>query len=289
MKYGLAIALLALMACERQIPFRDLDFEKKLVINALNEPEAFIETFVGSSTNSIAVPELDDVRGEALVLLKEDDIVVFFDTVIIHDGTIHFPVVAQRGMSYQMEMALEGYPTILTLDSVPRYDPQIEITSVQHATADRRIGLKISDVPGSTKYMLEVLVKGYTLDGTDTVVHQQAVNFSSDDRVFVSNINTTNTTSTFALLDDRMFQGGDQRFEVIVKNELWDKLPFQPTHVQTRLSCISEASFSYYLGILENNHIYGGPLAMRAGNNGNVLDGLGLFAFRTTSLVQEAL
>lgn len=283
MKRWMIIALLGLVACERQIPLKNIEFEQKLVINSLNTSDQFIHTYVGSSVNSVNIPELDDVRGDALVLLKEDDFVVFYDTVIIHNGLIPFNVVAEKGKTYQFEMALDGYPSIRAVDSVPLYNPQLRDLEIFDQSDRYQVRLSIDDVPLQTRYMLEILIEGYMVENGDTVYHERSIDFYSSDKVFVTNINTVNKASSFALMDDVLFADRTWTLDVNLARQDIDQLDIEPTEVKVRMSCISEAMYDYYLGILENNHIYGGPLAMRALNNGNVIQGLGLFSFRTLS------
>ena len=56
---------------------------------------------------------------------------------------------------------------------------------------------------------------------------------------------------------------------------------FVPELLVLRISCISENMFAYYKSILENTHIYGGPLATGFGQFTNVDQGLGIFSFYT--------
>ncbi len=283
MRYVYFIALILVFAsCERQIPLKKFDFEKKLVVNSYNSAGQGFNMYLGSSVNSVQTPELDDARGDAVVLLKENDFPVFFDTVIVHDGKIELPILAKLGKVYQLEIAMDDYPTILARDSVPASIPFYEFDSVLVIGNSYRAEFKVHDVPSSTNYMVELFVRGKLIEGNDTIDHSIPVNFNSGDRVFATNINTIATPSNYALFDDKLFADSYKRIEIIANQESWSRPDFIPQQMEIKLSCISNTMYQYYLGLLENNHIYGGPLATYSLNSGNVEGGLGVFCFTTT-------
>jgi hypothetical protein len=283
MKYLISIALiLTIVSCERQIPLKKFDFEKKLVINSYNSAGQPIKAFVGSSVNSVQIPELDDARGDAVVLLKENGFTTFFDTVIVHDGTIQFPITTKLGKVYQLEVQMDDYPVIQARDSVPSLLPEFEIDTLIVIGNSYRTQFTVTDVPDNTKYMLELFVIGKEIVGSDTTDISIPMKFTSGDRVFVTNINTLSTPENYALFDDKLFRGSNKQIEVIANQEEWSKPNFIAERLEVKLSCISNTMFQYYLGLLENNHIYGGPLATYSLNNGNVDGGLGIFCFTTS-------
>ncbi|NNJ56064.1 MAG: DUF4249 family protein [Bacteroidia bacterium] len=281
--------LIALCSCEKQIPLTKFDFTEKLVLTSYNNAGENIGLWVSHSVNSVSIPKLDDIDGMAKVLLKEDGNIVFFNTILIEKGRLDLPIAAKLGSEYEIEIEFEDYPPILAKDIVPTIQPNTNLNGLVEYGDKYKATFSIQDQFHEEFYLVELYVTGKQKVGLDSVYASFPVNFSSPDKVFLSNISTVSSTSNFGVFSDELFNGGARDISLIFSKSELDEPNFTPSNVKLRLSSISSTMFYYYMDLLENNHIYGGPLASYSFNTGNIEDGLGIFSFYSAALDSVSL
>jgi hypothetical protein len=80
-----------------------------------------------------------------------------------------------------------------------------------------------------------------------------------------------------------LLNGTTRQFEIqIAKSTLYTS-GYIPEDILLQVNSVSETMYSYYINLLENTHIYGGPLSSVSRQNGNVEQGLGVFCFYTAA------
>lgn len=282
MRIGLYIALvLLLFACERQIPLAGIDFEQKLVVNAYNHNNSPIAFRLSSSVNIGSNPSLSDLNGEVEILLKEDSNNIYYSTKQITDGLIELPLTAKVGKTYEMQLRFDTLPTVRAIDKVPDLPPLMTEDELVEDGLYYRPKISIQDIPESQYFMIQVFVEGEVEENglKDTVL--KPLTFRTSDRIFVSNINMYNANVNYVLFDDELFKNRSKQISLNIEKNKLNAAGVRPLRLEVRLSSLSTTMYDYYIGLLENNHIYGGPLATYTLSNGNVDNGLGVFAFYT--------
>lgn len=280
MRYLFIISLLiGLCSCEKQIPLTKFDFNEKLVLTSYNNTGENISLWVSHSVNSVSIPKLDDIHGMAKVLLKEDGNIVFFNSILVEKGRLELPALVQHGSTYELELEFEEYPPVLATDIAPTMQPDVSLVSLVEYGDKYKTTFRLQDQNSEEFYLAELYVTGKQKVGPDSVHKSFPVNFSSPDKVFISNISTVASSSNFGVFNDGLFNGGSRDIGLIFNKSDMAHPNFTPSEVKVRLSSISKTMYQYYIDLLENNHIYGGPLASYSFNTGNVEDGLGIFSF----------
>ena len=280
MRYLFYIAvLIGICSCEKQIPLTKFDFTEKLVITSYNNANENISFWVSHSVNSVSIPQLDDIDGMAKVLLKEDGSIVFFNSILIEKGWLELPVKAKHGSTYEVEIEFEDYPIILAKDMVPQSPPSISLISLVEYGDKYKTTFRLQDNADAEYYMVELFVSGKELIGIDSVQVAYPMIFNSPDKIFLSNISTVSSSTNFGVFNDDLFNGSSRDISLIFNKSALIKSNFTAQNVEVKLSSVSKTMFNYYIDLLENNHIYGGPLASYSFNTGNIEEGLGIFSF----------
>lgn len=272
-----------LLGCEKQIPYNASNFKKKLVVNATLESGVPIQIRLSESVNPVQVPVLYGLTGEVTYLLREDSVVIDYQITFLENGLININKSPKKGKIYDMEIAMNGYPSIKMIDTVPTEQPLFEIDTLYKQGNDYKLKLNLEDMLGKQVYMMTMRVHGTQINGTDTFETNYPLDFLSNDKVFLKNINNASTSGNFGLFDDQLFDGSSKSIELEVDQKELQIDGFRPIFVEVNLANVSKTMYNYYVALLENNHIYGGPLATYSLSNGNVYDGLGLFAFYTAT------
>lgn len=273
--------LIGLCSCEKQIPLTKFDFTEKLVLTSYNNAGENIILWVSHSVNSVSIPKLDDIHGMAKVLLKEDGNIVFFNSILIEKGRLELPIISKQGSEYEIEIEFDDYPPILAKDIVPSIQPNANLKATVEYGDKYKTTFSLQDQIKEEFYLVELYITGKQKIGLDSVYTSFPINFNSPDKVFLSNISTVASTSNFGVFNDDLFNGGSRDISLIFNKSEIAKSNFTVEEVKLRLSSISSVMYYYYIDLLENNHIYGGPLASYSFNTGNVEEGLGIFSFYT--------
>jgi hypothetical protein len=270
-----------LLGCERQIPLVDLDFNQKLVVNSYNHNNSPIAFSLGSSVNIGSNPSLSGLNGEVEILLKEDNNNIYYATKEVRNGEVELPLTAKVGKTYELQLRFDSLPTIRAIDKIPELPPVMLEDTLLEDDLYYRPKITIKDIPESDFFMLQVFAEGTVEQNgmTDTVL--KPIEFRAIDRIFVSNINTHNAKVNYVLFNDELFTNRSKQITLNVEKSKVAQAGFKPLRMEVRLSSLSKNMYDYYISLLENNHIYGGPLATYTLSNGNVENGLGIFAFYT--------
>jgi hypothetical protein len=282
-------SVIVLWGCEKQIPYKNSDFEKKLVVNATLEADKYIVVSVSSSVNPVQNPTLNNIDGEVTYLLLEDSIHLDFNTLNLNEGLFFINYKPKPGSIYELQIACENYPSVKMIDTVPLEKPIFKIDTLIKQNTDYKLKFSLQDNAAKQIYMVAINVVGREIRGTDTLITSKVVSFLSNDKVFLKNINNATSYGSFGIFDDQIFNGSMKVIELEFTEKQLVASKFIPEKIELRVSNISQTMFDYYVGLLENNHIYGGPLATYSLNNGNVQDGLGLFSFYNSNVAEIAI
>ncbi|MFT5055798.1 MAG: hypothetical protein ACI80H_000502 [Pseudoalteromonas distincta] len=284
MKYWSCIALLILLiSCEKEIDLDDADFTKKLVLNTFLEADSSFIILLSTSVNTLSDPLERTLNGEAHVVLKIDETPIYNNKTDVINGTITLPLHCLKGEKYTLELSYDDYAIVRATDEVPILSPDIAIDTFIDNGEILKIIFTLKDPTESNKYFLQLKSKGKEVNGPFQVEATKALDFSSTDKLFFSNILTYNNSSSYALFSDELLNGTTRQFEIqIAKSSLYTS-GYIPEDILLQVNSVSETMYSYYINLLENTHIYGGPLSSVSRQNGNVEQGLGVFCFYTAA------
>jgi len=284
MKYWTYIALLILLiSCEKEIDLDDADFTKKLVLNTFLEADSSFIILLSTSVNTLSDPLEVTLNGEAHVVLKNDGIPIYNNKTDVINGRITLPLHCLKGEKYTLELSYEDYTIVRATDEVPMFSPDVAIDTAIDNGDIIKITFTLKDPIETNKYFLQLKSKGKEVNGLDTVVSTKALDFSSTDKLFFSNILTYNSTSSYALFSDELLNGTTRQFEIQISKSALYTSGYIPEDILLQVNSVSETMYSYYVNLLENTHIYGGPLSSVSRQNGNVEQGLGAFCFYTAA------
>ena len=284
MKYWTYIVLLiVLISCEKEIDLDDADFSKKLVLNTFLEADSSFIILLSTSVSTLSDPLERTLNGEAYIVLKNGEVPIYNNKTDVIDGRITLPLHCLKGEEYTIELAYEDYAIVRATDVVPMFSPDVAMDTIIDNGDILKIIFTLKDPKESNKYFLQLKSKGKELDGLFLVEVTKALDFSSTDKLFFSNILTYNSTSSYALFSDELLNGTTRQFEIqIAKSALYTS-GYTPEEILLQVNSVSETMYSYYINLLENTHIYGGPLSSVSRQNGNIEQGLGVFCFYTAA------
>ena len=277
-KSFVVLSLIALLGCEKQIPLSDTSFEKKIVVNAMLEVDSNMQVGICHSVGTLGTPDLLNFSDSASVLLKKDGLVLWNERTPINEGIVHLPFRPRPGSLYEIQIAAPGYPSVLAYDSVPFNKGQVIADTLMSNANFYEFKVTISDPPESSRYMMQLFALGKSWNGVDSTDAKKSVSFTSKDKVFVSNFLTTLGENSYVIFDDLNIPE-DGALSLTIDKKTLENLDFEPVKLELRLSTLSKTLYDYHLNLLENTHIFGGPLSSSSRYTGNVKQGLGAFCF----------
>lgn len=283
-KLGIVISLILFFACEKDVVLDDnLTFKPKLVINGQSEVDRLMWIDISSTVGPNRPVDSLNLTGWVEVQLRKDDEVIFTNYSPISDGKFLLPHRPQAGHKYEIQLKYPDLPSIAAIDSVPMLAPIFEIDSVIKQRDYLEVEISIENLPEDNFYFLTLESSGELITGLDTTDYDKPLNFESTDKIFISSLRTWIQPGAFVLFDEQLFFDSTNSFALqIPNNELYSPT-FNPKKLNVKISSISRAMYFYYINLLENNPIYGGPLANVKADFGNVEQGLGIFCFKYSS------
>lgn len=268
-----------MVSCEKDIPLGNEVFKKKLVINSFNRADSFLSVNISESVNILGIPSSSKLSGDAKVLVLKDGLILFNDFIKVDKGNFTIPFKCLRQSVYELQVAFEGYPSIRAKDSVPLLDPVFEIDTLISQLNGHKLIFELNDPVQRNNYYLQLFAKGKQWNGTDSLEVTKALNYIADDKIFISNLLTISRDNSFSLFDDELINGNTRKMSLKIDNSDLYRKGFVASEIILKLSNVSETMYVYYLNLLENTHVYGGPLASTSRENGNIDQGLGVFCF----------
>ena len=283
MKYWLFIVLgtVIISSCEKPIPFDSEGFNPKLVINSFNSSDSAMNISVSASTRTLSTPSRYGLSGKCKVLLLKDNLLLVSDNLDLINGKLKLPYRASLGSRYELQLSFGSYPAIKATDIVPDDVPLLSLDTFIENTIYYTFKVKVQDSPGDSKYQFQVVMHGKELVRLDSVPTSYKIPFSSTNKLFLSNIRTVAGGNSFALFNDELWQDQKRDIEIRVSKTEVFKQDFTPESIEIKLTCLSTNMYEYYVALLQNNHVYGGPLSSVTDLNGNIEQGLGGFYFYT--------
>jgi Domain of unknown function (DUF4249) len=281
--------LLLLMACERELFLNKNEFEKKLVLNAYIEKDSMISGNISSTVSLLESPDAKRINDKMQFKLFRDGLLLYNDERVVTDGNFTLPYKAKGGSIYEIHVAYLDYNHIQAIDSVPISTVNVSIDTIIDQGTQWKLKFSFLDPIAPNKYLLQLESSGKQLILTDSVTSILPVSFTSNDKIFITNIKTVSLDNSYSIFDDLLINGKQNKIEISIDKSQFTDLQFTPKIIQLRLKCISETMFSYYKSVLESTHIYGGPLATHNPAQSNVNQGLGVFSFYASSLSTKGL
>ncbi|MDC1395056.1 DUF4249 domain-containing protein [Bacteroidia bacterium] len=275
------------MSCEKEITLDDLGFTKKLVLNSFNEADSVLTLNVSSSVSTLNFPDTDVLDGKVKVLILKDNQIVYNNTVALGNGRLSVPIICFPSKIYEIQLEMDDFATIKAIDSVPNDPPNINIDTVMKVNNSYKLSVNMTDVKDDNKYLLQLYTEGLEWNGADSALKTKPLKFSSNDKIFLSNILTVNTSNSFALFEDILFRNDRINFTLTIPEDSLNASDYIANNLKLKVSCISKITYDYYISVLENTHVYGGPLSSLSRGNGNVEQGLGIFGFQNSAIKES--
>jgi hypothetical protein len=272
------------LSCEKELPLGKATFTKKLVVNAFNEADSLLKVNVSQSVSLLETPSTNEFNGKAKVLVLKDGLILFNDSIQLSNGGFRLPYKCTRGSVYELQVAYKDFPTVRAKDSVPQINPNITIDTLVNSSDSKKLVFKLIEPVGSHRYYLQLFSKGKEWNGLDSIEVTKRLNYKSDDKIFISNILTISSDNSFSLFDDGLINGTTKSVSLNISNSDLNLDRYNASEIIVSLSEVSRNMYEYYLNLLENTHVYGGPLASTSLVNGNIDQGLGAFCFYSKTI-----
>ena len=291
MKWWLYIAygLVIMTGCEQSLPFDSEGFEPKLVINSFNSSDSFMQIGVSTSTSTLKTPTRYALNGKCNVLLLKNNLLLLSDSLNLVNGKLQLPFQASTGSIYELQLGYGVFPSIKAKDSVPVNVPELYLDTMVSNTVYYTLKLRVQDNSAPQKYQFQTVLHGKELVGTDSVLTSYPLPFSSTDKIFISTIRTVAENNSFALFSDELWNGQERIIDLRITKEDLLRPDFKPEYIEIKLANLSNNMYNYYVALLQNNHVYGGPLSSVTDLNGNIEQGLGGFYFYTQTILRVDL
>jgi hypothetical protein len=278
---------IGLLSCEKDIDITDqLSFTPKLVLNGQNESDSLIRLHLNQSISTSEDIEDGNISGTVRVLLKQNNQIVFVDDVIMSNGVIDLPYKSRNGYVYEVQLNKSGLPSIVAKDSVPFLKPNFSVGALREVLDYYQLQLSIKDLPGENYYFLKLSAVGKEKVGADSINVVKPLTFESSDKILLSSLRNWIQPGTFALFDDEFLFDSMSTFRIQVPSDSLFTSSFMPEAIDIQISTISTPMYTFYINLLENNRIYGGPLSNIKADYGNVDQGLGIFGFKNTKSIR---
>lgn len=281
------LLILLILSCEKDILIENqIEFKPKLVLNAQIASDSFFSFGLSKTILPSADIEQSLLSGEAEVLLLKNSLPMVNQKFKIENGRVTVPRYAEAGSTYELQILYDGLPSVMATDSVPIHSPNIRVDSLRDGQEVINLDVAFEDSQEKEYYLLQAFASGKKIEGTDTTYVQKEMEFNSTDNIFISTFRDLIEKSSFALFNDELLFAKQNEFSISIAKDSLDSPQFIADGVSLQLSSISETMYTYYINLMENTHIYGGPLANIKDDYGNVNQGLGIFSFKNSSEVK---
>lgn len=267
------------MSCDKQIPYDDVNFKPKLVLNAFNYPDSLLKLKFDESFKLLGSPSIQKLSTPVNIQLFKDSISIIDDVFWIDEGEVILPYSLEEGSLYQIKANVVDYPSIESSDRVPLDNVKLILDSMSTGTVFYHLDVTINDPSMDNFYVLDLSVIGKQSLLNDSIIKHYPIRFSSKDKIFSSTIQTTTEPSNRVIFNDELFNGLDKKIGLRIQKDSLAHSGFRPQKIYVRLKSVSESMYNYYLMLIQNNHVFGGPLYFEGQIEGNVNGGLGGFYF----------
>lgn len=267
------------MSCDKQIPYDDVNFKPKLVLNAFNYPDSLLKLKFDESFKLLGSPSIQKLSTPVNIQLFKDSISIIDDVFWIEEGEVILPYSVEDGSLYQIKANVVDYPSIESSDRVPLDNVKLILDSMSTGTVFYHLDVTINDPSMDNFYVLDLSVIGKQSLLNDSIIKHYPIRFSSKDKIFSSTIQTTTEPSNRVIFNDELFNGLNKKIGLRIQKDSLAHSGFRPQKIYVRLKSVSESMYNYYLMLIQNNHVFGGPLYFEGQIEGNVNGGLGGFYF----------
>ena len=267
------------MSCDKQIPYADVNFKPKLVLNAFNYPDSLLKIKLDQSFKLLGSPSTQKLSTPVNIQLFKDSINIIDDVFWIDEGEVILPHSVEEGSLYQIKANVGDYPSIESSDRVPLDNVKLIVDSMSTGTVFYHLDVTINDPSMDNFYVLDLSVIGKQSLLNDSIIKHYPIRFSSKDKIFSSTIQTSTEPSNRVIFNDELFNGIDKKIGLRIQKDSLAHSGFRPKTIHVRLKSVSESMYNYYLMLIQNNHVFGGPLYFEGQIEGNINGGLGGFYF----------
>ena len=279
MKNIIVFCLIILLSCDKQIPYDNINFKSKLVINSFNQSDSLLKIKLDESFKLLGNPSSDKLNSAIKIKLFRDSLKIIDGTFWVEDGEVILPHKVTDGSTYHLSAELENYPSIHANDQVPLNNVSISLDSINEGLVYYQLDMTIEDPLFENYYVLDLSLSGKELILNDSIYKNYPVTFSSIDKIFLSSIQTISEGSKMVLFEDDLFNGTDRSISIRIPKDSVDISRFKAHSLNVRLKSASKSMYKYYIMLIQNNHVFGGPLYFEGQIEGNVDGGLGGFYF----------
>lgn len=279
MRYIPILWIITLLSCDKQIPYDDVNFKPKLVINSFNQSDSLLKIKLDESFKLLGNPSSDKLNLAIKIKLLRDSLNIIDGTFWVADGEVILPHKVNDGSTYYLSAELENYPSIQTNDQVPIDNVSMSLDSIIEGSVYYQLDMTIEDPLFENYYVLDLSLSGKELILNDSMYKKYPITFSSIDKIFSSSIQTISEGSKIVLFDDDLFNGTEKSIGIRIPKDSVDILGFKAYSLNVRLKSVSESMYNYYIMLIQNNHVFGGPLYFEGQIEGNIDGGLGGFYF----------
>jgi hypothetical protein len=271
--YLYLLLLMFLMSCEREIYLPEEDRDQLPVINGFWDADGYLEIWVSETGKLLAVPELGKPFNDFNFTFIADNQPQISGITNLDSGFFSTRLSATSALKFRANITIAQKYFVTFEDDFPKNKPEFNIDTVIKNLDYLNVKATLKDHLESEYYLMDLRLIIQENGDTSLI----PIGFSTNEKVFLSNLNTLRNTTNYVLFNDILFN--NQFFDFSLKIRLDEpKLIEDVIGVSITVKSLSQAYYQYLADILQANQIYSGPLSNNYNQIGNITNGLGYFA-----------
>lgn len=278
--------LVALISCEKEIPYEGNDTAPLLVVNAVLENDSLISVYLERSVFFLTqVDEVKITSGATIRLTNKSTGEVFVVNTPTFENRYDFTVSAFAGVTYEIQVSHADYPTA---SSTMQTATKIGLTAVDTSsyTLDNRLyksaHLKWNDPSDKNYYFVRV----YNYDANQNSSYPTY--FSTQDEVFSrgnTSLGKDENTYEEIYFTDELFAGSSKDLEIHFETYKGSGTGNNPVYKYELIS-MNEACYKYHVSV-EKAKGSGGFFSEPVKIYNNIEDGFGIFCSYGRSVISK--
>lgn len=261
------------MGCEREIYLPVEDKDQLPVISGFWDADGYLEIWVSETGKLLAVPELGKPFNDFNFSFIADNQPQISGNINLDSGFFSTTLSATSARICKAEIAIAQKYFVTLEDDFPKNKPDFNIDTLMKNVDYLNIKATLKDHLESEFYLLDLRL--IVQENGDTSIIP--IGFSTNEKVFLSNLNTLRNTTNYVLFNDITFN--NQLFNFSLKIRLDEPMQLEDIiGVSITVKSLSQGYYQYLSDILQANQIYSGPLSNNYNQIGNITNGLGYFA-----------
>jgi hypothetical protein len=272
-RYIYSVFLIFFMGCEREIYLPVEDKDQLPVISGFWDADGYLEIWVSETGKLLAVPELGKPFNDFNFSFIADNQPQISGNINLDSGFFSTTLSATSARICKAEIAIAQKYFVTLEDDFPKNKPDFNIDTLMKNVDYLNIKATLKDHLESEFYLLDLRL--IVQENGDTSIIP--IGFSTNEKVFLSNLNTLRNTTNYVLFNDITFN--NQLFNFSLKIRLDEPMQLEDIiGVSITVKSLSQGYYQYLSDILQANQIYSGPLSNNYNQIGNITNGLGYFA-----------